>query len=419
MGERQHVTPMIVRGNEVQELIQVPLKEPKFSEGWLQDLLFDHPRLLPVGEIEEVFDGLVPVAKELPTPAGLVDLVFINLRGWMTLVETKLWSNPGARRVVVAQIIDYAQAMSKWSYDDLASAVQRAGGLKDASLPDLMRQEAEDFDEKIFTDTVSRNLREGKLLLLIVGEGIQESVERMAEFLEKTPRLDFRLALVEMGLYQTGSAGDDHLYVHPRVLARTREVTRAVVTVNIVEGSQVAVDVSLPPPPEEGKRRQKLTEEEFFRRLGENAAPRVVEFARWILDQVNQREELLIHWLETGPGIRYVDPDTGMQLTLFSLNSNGKLGCTAWLGHHLRKAGVESHIPERYKQALANLVPGATLRVGPGKQDRKKGYTYIFYGKEYDLPLDKLAEKRDDLFKVINETVAQVREALEKSQGSQ
>ncbi|MCC7020824.1 MAG: hypothetical protein IT332_13765 [Ardenticatenales bacterium] len=82
-------------------MARVPLGEASYNEDWLQQLLFEHPQLLPVAEIEPWFDGLLPVARELPTAAGPLDLLFINPRGYLTLVETKLWRNPTARREVV------------------------------------------------------------------------------------------------------------------------------------------------------------------------------------------------------------------------------------------------------------------------------------------------------------------------------
>ena len=48
---------------------------------------------------------------------------------------------------------------------------------------------------------MNRNLRLGRFVLLIVGDGIHEGVEKMADFLNQTPQLQFTLGLVEMGLY--------------------------------------------------------------------------------------------------------------------------------------------------------------------------------------------------------------------------
>ena len=67
------------------------------SEGQIQEFIFDHPELLPVDEIEPFFKPLIPLCRELSTPAGPADILFINDRGLITLVECKLWKNPEAR----------------------------------------------------------------------------------------------------------------------------------------------------------------------------------------------------------------------------------------------------------------------------------------------------------------------------------
>jgi len=67
---------------------------------------------------------VLPVAWELQTTCGSIDLLFVNSEGMITIVETKLWRNPEARRKVVTQIIDYAKDLAKWSYSDLMKAVK-------------------------------------------------------------------------------------------------------------------------------------------------------------------------------------------------------------------------------------------------------------------------------------------------------
>ena len=71
--------------------------------------------MIPVGDIEPLFAGLRPLARELPVGGGFLDLIFMNGEGYLTLVETKLWRNPESRRTVVAQIIDYASHLSTWT----------------------------------------------------------------------------------------------------------------------------------------------------------------------------------------------------------------------------------------------------------------------------------------------------------------
>ena len=52
MKDRQFVTPVLVRDGEATPLRRVPFDERTFDERALQDLLFAHPALIPVGDIE-------------------------------------------------------------------------------------------------------------------------------------------------------------------------------------------------------------------------------------------------------------------------------------------------------------------------------------------------------------------------------
>src|SRR6187402_2103650 len=93
------------------------------SEAWLRDTLHANPDILPVSDIDPAFTPLCPLCTELSTNAGPIDNVFINATGRLTLVECKLWRNPESRRKVVAQILDYAKELSRWSYSDLQARV--------------------------------------------------------------------------------------------------------------------------------------------------------------------------------------------------------------------------------------------------------------------------------------------------------
>ena len=203
--------------------------EIQHDEGWLQKLIFRFPQLLPVHEIEPGFSRIVPVCLELPTPAGNVDNFYITENGDLIIAECKLWRNPEARREVVAQVIDYAHGMASWTYTDLQDAVRRSssidGGKPPPTLFELI-EEAGEIDEAGFVDAVSRNLRLGRLLLLIVGDGIREGVESLSGFLQLHAGFHFTLGIVEMPLFRLPHDG---WIVQPRVLARTVNIERGIV----------------------------------------------------------------------------------------------------------------------------------------------------------------------------------------------
>lgn len=202
-----------------------PVAEGGIDESSLRDLLFDFPETLPLGAIDAAFSHPVPVCRELSTPAGYVDAVYVNPLGRLVLAEFKLWRNPQARREVIGQILDYAKEFASWSYEDLQREVSRSLGRKGNVLYELARKQAPDLDEAGFVDNVSRQLARGEFLLLIIGDGIREGVENIVDFVQRYSGLHFSLALVEAALYRDTA---DRIVVQPRCLARTQVVQRLV-----------------------------------------------------------------------------------------------------------------------------------------------------------------------------------------------
>ena len=225
----QFAVPAVVdRGNASVSMLQ-PLALSSaptggYDERWLQDLLFAHPELLPIEEIEPIFAGAVPVCRELPTRVGPLDLVYLNGQGLLTLVECKLWRNPEARRQVVGQILDYAQEISRWTFDELNQAITKSEQKAGTNLWQIAQQAFDGIDEATFVDRVSRHLRNGEFLLLIIGDGIRENTENIAAFLDKYAGMSFAFGLVEERLFALPEK--DRILVQPRILARTVEIGR-------------------------------------------------------------------------------------------------------------------------------------------------------------------------------------------------
>ena len=234
---RQYVSPLFI--DRLDETGTARLLDPlgfdrgeiQHDEAWLQKLIFRFPQLLPVHEIEPGFSTIVPVCLELPTPAGNVDNLYITESGDLVIAECKLWRNPQARREVVAQVIDYAHGMSAWTYQDLEDAVRKSAVVDREKPPTTLYEligEAAGIDEAGFVDAVSRNLRLGRMLLLIVGDGIREGVESLSGFLQMHAGFHFTLGIVEMPVFRLPHGG---LIVQPRVLARTVNIERGIVKV--------------------------------------------------------------------------------------------------------------------------------------------------------------------------------------------
>ncbi len=197
-------------------------------EADIQALVHEHPACLPIAEIDPMFSGPVPICTELNTPAGPIDNFMVTPSGLPVLVECKLWRNPEARREVVSQILDYAKELSRWSSSDVQREVNNRLKRDGNPLLDEVRRVNPEIDEQQFNDALTANLRRGRFLLLIVGDGIREGVEAIAEYLQFHAGLHFSLGLVELPIYALRNG--DRL-VAPRVLARTALITRNVVAV--------------------------------------------------------------------------------------------------------------------------------------------------------------------------------------------
>ena len=210
------------------------------DESKLQDLFFRFPRILPIAAIDASYDDAVPVCRELFTPAGYVDALYVNPRGRLTLAEFKLWSNPQARREVIGQILDYTQAVASWSYEDLQREVSKALKRKGNVLFELIRARDPHVNEADFVDNVTRHLRRGEFLLLIIGDGIREGVENIVNFVQRHSGLHFNLALVEAALYRDNG---NRIIVQPRVLSRTEIVRRIVVEDGVPRDASADVEV--------------------------------------------------------------------------------------------------------------------------------------------------------------------------------
>jgi hypothetical protein len=217
---------------------RIHLGEMGKDEAWLRDRLFASPEILPIEDVDSDFAPLVPLCKELRTDAGVIDAAFINARGRLTIVEFKLWSNPQARREVVAQTLDYVSALARWSYDDLQRQVSTAVG-RQGNIPyETARKRTPALREREFIDAVNRSLREGRLLVLIAGDGIREGVQSLTELVSRNPTKSFSFGLIEVALYRFSK---NRMAIQPRVLAKTEVVTRHV---TIIRDDSNAIQVN-------------------------------------------------------------------------------------------------------------------------------------------------------------------------------
>ena len=325
----------------------------------MQRLLFETPEVLPIGEIDPAFAHAVPLCRELPTVAGPIDLAYVSEQGLLSIVECKLWRNPEARRAAVTQILDYAKEISRWSYEELNDAVRRAAKRPENAnaLFDLVREQNDTIDEQTFVDDVTRNLESGRFLLLVVGDGIREGVERIADYLRQSAGIRFTFGLVELAIFDMPDESAGGIIVEPRVLARTFEIERAVV--RRADAGVVVEDAPStgPSSPDGGRRRRPITEREFHEQIEriDAALPARLRgfFERCERDGLEvtlSRASYILHWRQ----------DDGRKVNFGTLFPNGEL-YTNYVVESAKERG-DPQIGVDYLEAVARLVPGATVK---------------------------------------------------------
>ena len=366
-GNRRYCNPIAIgTDNTIKQLTRIPFTQKRFDEGWLQELISNNPYILPVSVIEPFFTPLIPIGREIPVDAGFIDNLFISPEGYLTIVETKLWRNPEARREVVGQIIDYAKDLNKWDYVKLNKEVsiyhQNTIG-KPRGIIELINEvhPIEEEDEPAIIDNISRNLNQGRFLLLIVGDGIRESVEAMADYLGQTPQLNFSLALVELQVYELLTSSEKLLLVVPQIITRTKEIVRAVVHVQGAETSNVRVDLDLDVDEvnsvstKSSKKRIRLSEQDFFNIINNNLDRENIKLLGDLLDRLkslgcfNQPQSSSIT-------VRLNDPSGSSQkLSLLTITTSGSIYISGYLPGKLKDLGLPDEIWTEYRDSLFDL----------------------------------------------------------------
>ena len=355
-GNRSQGIPFFISNSNTQKLERIPLTEKLFQEDWLQKLIFENPQILPVDNLEIGFTPLIPLGREISTSVGFIDNLFISSDGYLTIVETKLWRNPEAKREVVGQIIDYAKDLTNWTFDKLNSEVKNRN-IENKGIIEAI-QEFEELDEEYeakLIDNIERNLKRGRFLLLIVGDGIRESVEDMVDYLSNSAQLLFTLGLVELQVYKATT--DESYIVVPNLITRTKEITRAVIKIENSTNSIVKVESDFSEPNKSNNyKRTTITEVDFFEQLEVNTNFEIANFAKKILEQAI-KSGYHINWNTASFTVKILDPNgSGQKITMFVVDRKGMF-YVGWSGTQLKRLGLDFNLSNEYVTKTAKLLP--------------------------------------------------------------
>lgn len=374
-GNRQQGSPYFLNENNSQKLERIPLIEKHFQENWLQKLIHENPQILPIDDIESGFAPLISLGREIQTSVGFIDNLYISPNGYLTIVETKLWRNPEAKREVVGQIIDYAKDLSNWSFSKLNERVKNSNNQN--GIIELIKEYdfVEENEEQSIIDNVERNLKRGRFLLLIVGDGIRESVEEMVDYLSSSTQLHFTLGLVELQVYKNPNSED--FIIIPNLITRTREIIRAIIKIENAEKINAVVVESDFKEEKNETSRSTITEEDFFEQLSQNTDNETTEFTKFILEDTRKRG-FYIDWNLGSFVVKYLDPNgSGLKISLYVVDRKG-LFYLMQSGEQLKRLGIPNHIAFEFAEKTAKLLHGI-------EQHSKNLDTWNKYGKTKEL----------------------------------
>ena len=342
---KQHTTPLIIQGEQSTYLKKISLRDKSYNEDWIQQLCYDHPNSLPINEFEPSFANNISICRELTTPSGSCDLIYLNENGFITIGECKLWRNPEARRKVVGQILDYAKDIAQWNYQQFESACLKARNKGEDSLFEIMQTYFPDLEEHEFIDSVQNNLNRGRFLLLIIGDGIRENMEDLVDYLQSYNQLNFTFALIEMPVYKNPQ--NNELIVTPRILAKTKEIERTIFRINekdVIEEKSALIDA----------RSQSISEQSFYEQLAKSRGNEIAQSLEIFVDELVNEYDFMP---KPGRGQRSLNLKSVNDVYNFaSFQKSGEV----WFYNIVSKTEVlgDGQIGIDYLKSLAELVGG-------------------------------------------------------------
>ena len=344
--------PIVVSGHDSVELAPASGQ----SERWLQELIHRHPQCLPMEQVEPGLGRLIPVCLELPLRVGYVDNLMVTPEGNVVIVEVKLWRNPEARRQVLAQALDYATALFELDYEGLQAAVGKAEFVdsgKPERLYDLVAGVGDALPEKQFVDRVNRNLRDGRIVVLIVGDGIRSDVESLVNGLQAHANFHFTVALVELPVYSRRLGEEvEEFVVVPHTLVKTVTIPRF--TVSTADGKATVRDAGMDESEaKKPSRRTTISSDDFFDAMRARD-PKLPEKLKVFLDHIDGigvRAEF-----QASLHLKWEQPE-GNPVNMGYVRRSGEIWTDASYWQ------VDDGLAEDYNQALARLFRGQVKTV--------------------------------------------------------
>ena len=412
-------SPLVVHsGSSATPLERLPRAHAEFDEEFLQELLVEHPDLLPIRSLREDAGELVCIGREVGAgESGSIDNLYLSTGGYPVVVETKLWRNPQARREVLSQVLDYVKEIVARDFEWLEEQWREFNKQRQGIEPDLMRvlnnRSSDEIDPDVYVDRVNRALTRGDVLALIVGDGIETRLQELVDHLcRDSAHLRYSLALVELECYRMPGEGEQDLIVVPRIVGDVEPVERAYVRIEPSEGLEDLLRIEsvaeVAPKAGSGKRRVNLTQDDFIAALdeavGHDLRQTIEEFYTGLVMDLRLETD----FKAAAVMLKIPDP-AGEKPGASVLGIEREV--RVYNSDHLPGQLMGWGIPESKVSDLTGIY-WERLHTIDSRFDRK-GISHVASNRF--LPIKDLVDRLGDIGEAVTELVARVREAAESS----
>ncbi len=144
---------------------------------------------------EIIGDNIIIIGEQVLTKSGPLDFLAIDNNGNTVIIELKRDRLP---REVIAQAMDYASDVANWSIEKISEICSKQ---TNKSLEDILTETFEEIDIEDFTINITQRI-------LLVGFGIEESLNRMIEWLSNKFDISINAVILQ---YSRTSSGNEIL----------------------------------------------------------------------------------------------------------------------------------------------------------------------------------------------------------------
>ena len=182
----------------------IKVKEQKYeSEAALQDILYKSPEIIPIEKLGENLSKPRIFIKEAGLPgSGNTDLIGIDEKGGITIIECKLATNTEIRRKVIGQVFEYAAYLWKTTYEEFDNICCKAEKWTDKHLVDTMevaiKGGVDEWRREEFVDNVTTILEKGDFRLIIAVDALNDELKRIIQYLNSRGEGSPKIHALEM-----------------------------------------------------------------------------------------------------------------------------------------------------------------------------------------------------------------------------